>query len=98
MKANRVERFFLERRSAWEQFNTYLAKNGWGGITQPAMDRIPPFAVKMDRDWFSSKDIFHRWDALEQPDFLIIGSRTEKSDRSLTLEEVGSRYRYKKQD
>ena len=43
-----IDRFFVERKKVWEDYNTYLIKNGWRGLTECSVKRTPPFEIEFD--------------------------------------------------
>ena len=97
-----VEDIFLERAHAWKQFNTFLINNGWVGLTDSAINRIPPFYMKMHDEWFDKTIGSERgnW-LLEQIGFLIIGighpDNPDRFFRKKTIESMENKYRYQRQ-
>jgi hypothetical protein len=97
-----VKDIFHERLHAWKQLNTFLISNGWNGITNKAINRIPPLYMEMDKEWFAKKKhADNRNFLLNQVGYLIVGigqpDHTERMFRKNSVEGMKNKYRYQRQ-
>lgn len=98
-----VKNIFLERSRAWDQLNTFLIYNGWIGITDDAINRIPPFYMEMNDKWLENKSVgigmLELW--LKEVGYLVIGlghpDNPDRVFRKKTLESAKNTYRYQRQ-
>ena len=90
-----LDHFFQERADAWKQFNSYLVKSGWIGITDLAINREPPLCLNMGSDWTKRGKYGDYRHLLHRTGYLVVGN--EISGFARLFDESEKYYRYRRQ-
>ena len=87
-----------ERRTRWNEFNSFLVSEGWTGLTQHATDREAPFADQLSHELINrdGKLVSHFQNALMATSYHSYLRTVRSQEVTPNLIHFGKSYRYRR--